>query len=221
MKQYAMVVEADRCIGCKGGCQVACKTENEVALGRSRSTLYHMGPTGVYPDLQMYFLPVMCQQCEDPSCVDVCPTGACYKDEDDGVIYIDQDLCIGCQSCKKACPFHANNFNKELRVMDKCTGCVQLRDEGKEPACVRNCAGRALHFGDINDPESEVSKLLAANEGHVYTLKDDNGNHPSGRFILKNQNGSTCFRLNLKKHCTTVCTRSRKVNWHIGFLKII
>ena len=59
MKQYAMVVEADRCIGCKGGCQVACKTENEVALGRSRSTLYHMGPTGVYPDLQMYFLPVM------------------------------------------------------------------------------------------------------------------------------------------------------------------
>ena len=118
---------------------------------------------------------------------DVCPTGACYKDEDDGVIYIDQDLCIGCQSCKKACPFHANNFNKELRVMDKCTGCVQLRDEGKEPACVRNCAGRALHFGDINDPESEVSKLLAANEGHVYTLKDDNGNHPSGRFILKNQ----------------------------------
>ena len=111
MKQYAMVVEADRCIGCKGGCQVACKTENEVALGRSRSTLYHMGPTGVYPDLQMYFLPVMCQQCEDPSCVDVCPTGACYKDEDDGVIYIDQDLCIGCQSCKKACPFHANNFN--------------------------------------------------------------------------------------------------------------
>ena len=60
MKQYAMVVEVDRCIGCKGGCQVACKTENEVALGRSRSTLYHMGPTGVYPDLQMYFLPVMC-----------------------------------------------------------------------------------------------------------------------------------------------------------------
>ena len=119
MKQYAMVVEVDRCIGCKGGCQVACKTENEVALGRSRSTLYHMGPTGVYPDLQMYFLPVMCQQCEAPSCVDVCPTGACYKDEEDGVVRIDQDICIGCQSCKKACPFRANNFNKELRVTDK------------------------------------------------------------------------------------------------------
>ena len=188
MKQYAMVVEVDRCIGCNGGCQVACKTENEVALGRSRSTLYHMGPTGVYPDLQMYFLPVMCQQCEAPSCVDVCPTGACYKDEEDGVIRIDQDICIGCQSCRKACPFHANNFNKELRVMDKCTGCAQLREKGEEPVCVKNCSGRALHFGDINDPESEVSRILAENEGHVYTLKDDNGNHPSGRFILKKQN---------------------------------
>ena len=72
--------------------------------------------------------------------------------------------------------------------MDKCTGCAQLREKGEEPVCVKNCSGRALHFGDINDPESEVSRILAENEGHVYTLKDDNGNHPSGRFILKKQN---------------------------------
>lgn len=186
MAQLAMVVELDRCIGCRGGCQVACKTENEVALGPSRSKLYTMGPTGHFPDIEMYFMPVMCQQCANPSCAQVCPTGACYKDEEDGVIYIDRDVCIGCQSCMRACPYEANIFNTELHVMDKCNLCVQRRDESLLPACVRNCAGGALHFGDIEDPDSEVSKLLAQNEGHVYTLKDENGNEPSGRFILKN-----------------------------------
>ena len=70
--------------------------------------------------------------------------------------------------------------------MDKCTLCAERREEGLEPACVRNCAGGALHFGDIDDPDSEVSRLLAENEGHVYTLPDRFGNQPSGRFILKN-----------------------------------
>ena len=111
MKQYAMVVEADRCIGCKGGCQVACKTENEVALGRSRSTLYHMGPTGVYPDLQMYFLPVMCQQCEDPSCVDVCPMELSplyfvkYAKEENWQGMKDMNVmdCVECRCCQYIC----------------------------------------------------------------------------------------------------------------------
>ena len=184
-KQLAIVVEADRCIGCHG-CKVACKFENDIALGTSRVNTYTMGPVGEFPHLSMYFLTVQCQQCENPSCTEVCPTGACYKDEEDGVIRIDPDTCIGCQSCMKACPFHANNFNREMRIMDKCTICSHLREEGKTPACIWNCPGGALHFGDINDPESEVSKLLADNEGFVYTLKDENGNRPSGRFILKN-----------------------------------
>ncbi len=186
MKQYAIVVDVDRCIGCRGGCQIACKTENNVGLGRSRSTLYTV-TGGKYPDVFMYFVPVMCQQCENPACVNVCPTGACYKDDEDGVIKIDTDTCIGCQSCKNACPFQANSFNAEMRVMDKCTVCMQRREVGDVPACVSLCAGGALHFGDINDPESEVSKLIAANEGHVYTLNDEKGCKPSGRFILRNE----------------------------------
>lgn len=181
-----MVVEVDRCIGCKGGCQIACKTENNVALGRSRSTLYTMGPTGTFPDLEMYFLPVMCQQCKDPACTAVCPTGACYKNTGDGVIMIDTDVCIGCRSCIDACPFRCNSFNKEMRVSDKCDLCVRRRGDGLVPACVRNCAGGALHFGDIDDPESEVSKLLAENKEHIYTLPDTEGVHPSNRYILKN-----------------------------------
>lgn len=186
MSQFAMVVEADRCIGCKGGCQIACKSEHGIALGRSRSTLYTMGPTGTFPDLQMYFLPVMCQQCGDPACTKVCPTGACFKQDEDGVIVVDKDICIGCRSCINACPYHCNSYNMEMRVADKCDLCIERRAEGLIPSCVRNCAGGALHFGDIEDPASEVSALIRENEGHVYTLPDPDGCKPSGRFILKN-----------------------------------
>ena len=184
MKQYVIVVDLDRCIGCHGGCQVACKMEHEIGLGPSRSKLYTMGPTGVFPNLQMYFLPLMCQQCQNPTCVEVCPTGACYKDDADGVIKIDQDACIGCESCKNACPYEAIYMNKEMRVADKCNVCESRRETGEEPACVRNCSGRALMYGDINDPDSAVSKALKAAEGHVYTLTDF-GNQPQGCFILR------------------------------------
>lgn len=186
MSQLAMIVEVDRCIGCKGGCQIACKTEHNIALGRSRSTLYTMGPTGTFPDLSMYYLPVMCQQCKNPACTQVCPTGACMKRDEDGVIVIDPESCIGCRACINACPFHCNSFNNEMRISDKCTLCAERREDGLLPACVRNCAGGALHFGDLDDPESEVSRLLAENEGHVYSLPDKNGNEPSNRYILKN-----------------------------------
>ncbi len=185
MKQYIILADLDRCIGCHGGCQVACKIENEIPLGSSRSKLYTMGPTGIFPELQMYFLPLMCQQCENPTCVGVCPTGACYKDEADGVIKIERDRCIGCGKCKNACPYDAIILNKELHVADKCNICASRREKGEEPACVRNCAGNALMYGDVNDPKSMVSKAIAAAEGHVYALKDF-GNKPSGRFILRN-----------------------------------
>lgn len=186
MKQYIILSDLDKCIGCRGGCQVACKTENEIALGSSRSTLYTMGPVGQYPDLQMYFLPQMCQQCENPACAEVCSTGACYKSEDDGVVYIDQSQCVNCQSCMRACPYGALNLNKEMNVADKCTVCARRREGGEAPACVRNCAGRALTYGDISDPESDVSKTIeAAGSENVHALPDF-GNNPSGRFILRN-----------------------------------
>ncbi|MBV7272601.1 4Fe-4S dicluster domain-containing protein [Clostridium sp. PL3] len=185
MVQNIMVVDLDRCIGCKG-CQVACKMENGVALGSSRNKVLTIGPTGTYPELEMYFLPVMCQQCADPACVKVCPTGACYKRSDDGVIVIDKEQCIGCKSCMRACPYEINNFNNEMRVADKCTQCVHLREIGEKPACVKNCSGRSLIFGDINDPESDVSiALKEAGSENVYTLRNS-GNNPSVRYILRN-----------------------------------
>lgn len=185
MKQYAFVIELDRCIGCKG-CQVACKMENGTTLGSDRIKVRAVGPFGTYPDLQMYFLPTMCQQCENPVCVRVCPSGAVYKSKEDGVVRIETPKCIGCHSCNKECPYHANTFSETQRAMDKCTICAQLREEGEDPACVKNCSGKALHYGDINDPDSEVSRLLReAGEENVYRLRDF-GNGPSTRYILKN-----------------------------------
>jgi len=159
--------------------------EHDLALGQARSTLYSMGPTGVYPDLELYFMPVMCQQCENPACVNVCPVSACKKNREDGVVYIDTSRCIGCQGCMRACPYDALSPNKEMRVMDKCTLCAERREVGDTPACVKNCTGRALIYGDINDPESAVSKAIReAGEEYVFSLQDF-GNKPSGRFILR------------------------------------
>ncbi len=187
MAQYCFVIDLDRCIGCKG-CHVSCKMENGVALGSNRINVRQIGPVGIYPNLQMYFLPSMCQQCEEPVCVKYCPTGACYKNDEDGVVLIDQEKCIACLSCKTACPYEANNLNTERRVMDKCTLCISRRKAGEGPACVKNCSGRALMFGDISDSNSEVSKVLKeAGTENIYTLRDF-GNGPSTRYILRHGN---------------------------------
>ncbi len=184
MKQFAFVIDCDRCIGCKG-CQVACKLQNTVALGQGRNKVCTIGPSGVFPELEMYFMTAMCQQCAEPCCVEVCPTGACYKDTEDGVIKIDRSICMGCGSCRRACPYDCIKANKELRVADKCDICASLRAKGDIPACVRNCSGSALHYGDINDPESDVSKLLGETAPeHIHTLRDE-GNGPSVKYILR------------------------------------
>lgn len=183
MKKNIFVIDLDRCIGCMG-CRVACKQENNVALGTARISVSQIGPTGVYPEVEMYFLPVMCQQCEQPSCVKVCPTGASYQRED-GLVLVEENLCIGCKSCLRACPYELNFLNRELRVSDKCTQCAHLQENNGAPACVKNCAGKAMFYGDVNDPGSEVSRILAdAGADHVYQLRET-GNKPSVRYILR------------------------------------
>lgn len=186
MKQLTFVIELDRCIGCKA-CQVACKLENKVALGPGRNKVCTVGPTGIYPDIQMYFLPVMCQQCENPPCVLYCPTSACYKDDADGVIRIDWEICINCGTCRQKCPYGCIIENKEMLVSDKCTLCADSRNRGEIPACVSSCCSSALHFGDINDPNDEVTSLLDSTpKEFIYSLPDD-GNHPTACYILKHE----------------------------------
>ena len=148
MSHYAIVVDLDRCIGCHG-CEIACKNENEVELGSFWNKVVQVGPFGDYPHLHQYFLPVMCQQCDDSPCTHVCPTGASYK-RDDGVVLVDHSKCIGCQYCVMACPYGVRYLNEEEKVVEKCTLCEQKLSQGELPQCVAQCGARARFFGDLD-----------------------------------------------------------------------
>jgi molybdopterin-containing oxidoreductase family iron-sulfur binding subunit len=183
MKQLAIVTDLDRCTGCQS-CATACAQENNLPPAACFTRVYQYGPSGDFPDLQMYYLPVACQHCAKPACVDACPTGATYK-RFDGVVLIDRDKCQGCQSCEKACPYHVHFFDTVHKKMQKCTLCVHLVDAGDRPACVKTCTTRALYFGDIDDPESEISKLVAREGAH--TLLTASGTEPASRYVLRRQ----------------------------------
>src|SRR3990172_8295002 len=118
MTRWAMVMDVRRCTGCQA-CSVACKAENEVPLGvfRTHVRYYELGK---YPNVRRARVPHICNHCDDPPCVDVCPTGASQRRED-GIVFVDYDICIGCKSCMAACPYGARFIHPDLHVSDKCT----------------------------------------------------------------------------------------------------
>ena len=187
MAQKTLVIDLDRCTGC-GACETACKMENNVALGVYYNKLHEIGPVGTFPNLKGYWLPHVCQQCRDAPCVAVCPTHATYQTKD-GQVLIDKKKCIGCKLCMKACPYGARSFNAELKAVEKCTLCHHLQEVGEKPACVKACCAHARFFGDIDDPNSDVSKAIAAaGKENVHSMPD-HGNHPSVRYILHKKQG--------------------------------
>jgi tetrathionate reductase subunit B len=127
-----------------------------------------------------FFVPKLCNHCTHPACVQVCPTGATYK-TDDGVVVIDHTYCIGCQYCVQACPYGARFFNPEKRYTDKCTWCYHRITKGLKPACVEVCPVTARVFGDLNDPQSDVSLFIKNNR--VEVLKPETGNAPNVFYI--------------------------------------
>ena len=134
-----LVIDLDRCSGCDS-CVVACKFENNLDLGMYWNRVSVVGPTGTFPDIEQYWLPTQCQQCENAPCIAACPTGASYRDEDNGLVLVDKESCIGCQVCIDACPYGARSYNEDLNVVEKCTCCVQRLKDGESPACVHNCS---------------------------------------------------------------------------------
>ena len=212
--RWAMVMDLRKCIGCRA-CTVACKSENDVSLGRFRTVIQEK-TWGTFPNTKKGFLPIMCNHCEGnkedgvPPCVKVCPEypgkrmtfetadgskiryrgGATYK-RPDGLILIDAELCIGCGKCIDACPYGVRSFNPfvkagkkpELQAADKCDMCKERIANGIDPSCVNTCQGRARIFGDLNDPNSEVAKLVKEHDLAKNVLLPDEKTDPHVFYI--------------------------------------
>ncbi len=177
--RYGMLIDLRRCIGCHA-CSVACKAEFDVPLGSFRSWVEYV-EKGNYPNVSRSFLPRLCNQCNHPPCVSVCPTGATWKRDEDGIVVVDPDICIGCKYCIQACPYDARFLNPVTGTADKCDFCLHRVSQGLAPACVETCVGRARIFGDLNDPDSEISQMIANNP--VAVLRPEQGTEPNVFYI--------------------------------------
>jgi Fe-S-cluster-containing dehydrogenase component len=199
-KRLGLVIDLDICVGCHA-CAVICKEWNAPLSDRDP---YGAEPDGVWlnrvhsfevgadgPDARMVHFPRSCLHCAEPACVTVCPTGASYKRAEDGIVLVDDALCIGCKLCSWACPYGAREYDVEVGVMKKCTLCIDriyneaFEPEDRVPACVKTCPVSARHFGDLGDPDSPVSLLVAERGG--YDLMPELGYGPTNKYLPPRQ----------------------------------
>jgi Fe-S-cluster-containing dehydrogenase component len=178
-ERFGLLIDQERCIGCEA-CSIACRIENktpyfwitiETQGGHNKDT-----PKGEYPNLSLNFLPKLCNHCEQPPCIDSCPVNAINKRKD-GVVILFQDKCTGCQACLEACPYGVISFNDKNKVAEKCNFCSHRIDENLDPFCVTCCEGQAMVFGDLNDSNSKISKMII--ERKAFQLNPEEGTNPS------------------------------------------
>jgi Fe-S-cluster-containing dehydrogenase component len=155
--RWVKVLDQSRCIGCHA-CTTACKSENQVPLGVTRTYVKSVD-VGTFPAVRRVFQVTRCNQCDDAPCVAACPTAAMYR-RPDGIVDFDKRVCIGCKACMAACPYDAIFINPDDHSAEKCNFCAHRLEIGLEPACVVVCPVEAIVVGDLADPGSKVSRLI-------------------------------------------------------------
>ncbi len=175
---YGFVIDNRKCIGCHA-CSTACKSENEVPLGVSRTWVKYV-ERGAYPDVRRSFQVTRCNHCENPPCARICPVTAMYQ-RDDGIVEFDPDACIGCKACMQACPYDAIHVDPDRGTVAKCHYCAHRVDVGMEPACAVVCPTHAIIAGDLDDPTSEIAKVAAGFRTTV--RKPEQGTRPKVLYI--------------------------------------
>lgn len=199
--KLGLVIDLDTCVGCHA-CVISCKEWNTGGYGAplSDQNAYGADTVGTFlnrihtfevqPEdapAQVIHFPKSCLHCEDAPCVTVCPTGASYKRAKDGIVLVNEDDCIGCGLCAWACPYGAREMDQAEGVMKKCTLCVDriynenIPEIDRVPSCVRTCPSSARHFGDLGDPNSDVSKLVAERGG--MDLMPEMGTKPVNKYL--------------------------------------
>ena len=178
--KLGMVIDLALCTGCNA-CAVACKLENDVPLG-SFNTWVESWDVEMDGRVKRSNLPQLCNHCDNAPCVTACPTGASYVAED-GTVQITQEECIGCQACIQACPYGARYYIEETSTVGKCTFCHHRTTNGLLPACVSTCVMSARMFGDLTDPESDVSRRIAEAGDDVAVLQPETGTEPCVCYI--------------------------------------
>lgn len=156
-KQYGFYIDLEKCTGCKT-CQLACKDFKDLSVDVNFRRVYEYvggdwvenGSNWIPADVFAYYLSIACNHCDHPACAQACPTGAMHK-RDDGFVVVNEDVCIGCRNCEKACPYGAPQYDAVKKHMTKCDGCYERVAVGKKPICVEACPLRALDFGLIGD----------------------------------------------------------------------
>jgi len=176
--RYAMAIDTKKCVGCSD-CVIACQIENNVPIGYCRDWVTET-VVGSYPDLELELRSERCNHCDNAPCVRCCPTGASHIVEG-GTVLVTANKCIGCGACIESCPYDARFSHPEGHV-DKCTFCIDRVRKGLQPACVSVCPTKCMYFGDLDDPSSEVSKMLATRNYKV--LAPEAGTKPQVYYLI-------------------------------------
>lgn len=176
--KYGFIIDNRKCIGCHA-CTTACKSEHDVAVGVNRTYVKQV-EKGEFPNTRRIFSVMRCNHCTDAPCVEICPVEALYTRED-GIVDFDNNRCIGCKSCMQACPYDALYIDPNTNTAAKCNYCAHRVEVGREPACVSVCPEHAIIAGDMHNPNTEISELLARQA--VKVRKPEKGTNPNLFYI--------------------------------------